>query len=127
MCASGIALEGIPKRVGSGFEVLVATFRARTTKVHLPERIQDSAEGPHGSLSTHCRLLLLLAPSRALAAPSRGGSMLFKLVSGGPKSYAAFILSIAYITDKLVVILEKPYRLYINDKLWLLRSYFGIA
>ena len=29
---------------------------------------------PHGSLSTHCRLLLLLAPRRALAAPSRGGS-----------------------------------------------------
>ena len=29
---------------------------------------------PHGSLSTHCRLLLQLAPRRALAAPSRGGS-----------------------------------------------------
>ena len=28
----------------------------------------------HGSLSTYCRILLLLAPSRALAAPSRGDS-----------------------------------------------------
>ena len=53
---------------------LVATFRARTSQGNSPERIQDSAEGPHGSLSTHCRLLLLLAPSRALAAPSRGAS-----------------------------------------------------
>ena len=53
---------------------LVATFRARISQGNSPERIQDSAEGPHGSLSTYCRLLLLLAPSRALAAPSRGGS-----------------------------------------------------
>ena len=32
---------------------------------------------PHGSLSTYCRILLLLAPSCALAAPSRGGSTSF--------------------------------------------------
>ena len=32
----------------------------------LPRRISDSAEhGTHGSLSTYCRLLLLLAPRRA--------------------------------------------------------------
>ena len=40
----------------------------------LEPNLKHTAECPHGSLSTHCRILLLLAPSRALAAPSRGGS-----------------------------------------------------
>ena len=31
----------------------------------------------HGSLSTYCRILLLLSPSRAFAAPSRGDSTSF--------------------------------------------------
>ena len=35
---------------------------------------RQSSSCPHGSLSTHCRILLLLAPSCALAAPSRGDS-----------------------------------------------------
>ena len=39
---------------------------------------RQSSSCPHGSLSTHCRILLLLAPSRALAAPSRGGSTSFE-------------------------------------------------
>ena len=47
------------------------------------------------------------------------------MYSGGPFPYAAFVLPIAYITNKLVVISEKPYRLYITNKLWRPRSYFG--
>ena len=35
-----------------------------------------------------------------------------------PKTHTAFILKIAYIKDKLVVISEKPPRLYINDSLY---------
>ena len=35
-----------------------------------------------------------------------------------PKTYTAFILRIAYIKDKLVVIPENPYRLYIKDSLY---------
>ena len=45
--------------------------------------------------------------------------------SGTPFSYVAFILGIAYIKDNLVVIPEKPRRLYIKNKLEGLRSYFG--
>ena len=41
---------------------------------HYAGDARHSAKALHGSLSTYCRLLLLLAPSRALAAPSRGGS-----------------------------------------------------
>ncbi len=42
---------------------------------------RQSSSCPHGSLSTHCRILLLLAPSRALAAPSRGGSTSYHSLS----------------------------------------------
>ena len=45
--------------------------------------------------------------------------------SGRPFPYAAFVLPIAYITEKLAVISEKLYRLYITNKLWHLGSYFG--
>ena len=34
------------------------------------------------------------------------------------KNLTAFLLKIAYIKDKLVVIPENPYRLYIRDKLY---------
>ena len=47
------------------------------------------------------------------------------MYSGGPFPYAAFVLPTTYITNKLVVISEKPYRLYNTNKLWHLRSYFG--
>ena len=41
----------------------------------------------------------------------------YKIIAAGRFPYAAFVLPITYITDKLVVISGKPYRLYITDKL----------
>ena len=55
-------------------EAFLKNIRAEETV--LRARYWPSHELLHGSLSTYCRILLLLAPSRALAAPSRGDSTL---------------------------------------------------
>ena len=41
----------------------------------------------------------------------------YKITGSGRFPYAAFVLPITYITDKLVAISGKPYRLYLTDKL----------
>ena len=56
----------------------IARFVVRERVIGVPKlRLEGEGAVLHGSLSTYCRILLLLAPSRAIKAPSRGDSTSF--------------------------------------------------